>query len=274
MNELARLLLTLALAGTAVTFLGSFVLWVTNEERRIGQALKRVLGGVSEATIIAPGRGRGVGLSVTTGLFATVWDRGAWCMVYRLDEVTGGELLIDGEVAARVFRGETRKALDRVPAQAKAVVLRLVFDDARYPDFELELWTTGDETRREGPTAARSAQAANQWLARIEALVRRPRPPAPPLAVPQAAPAIAIRPAAPAPPPAPAPLPPVEDFDDDLEDEPFEAPPPPPPVSPGPARRRAPRARPAPVQEELPWDVEDEDEGDDHDRDDPDRRLI
>jgi hypothetical protein len=263
MNELARLLLTLALAGTAVTFLGSFVLWATNEERRIGQALKRVLHGPSEATIIAPGRGRGVGLSVTTGLFATTWDKGAWCMVYRLDEVTGGELLIDGEVAARVFRGETRKALDRVPAQAKAVILRLVFDDARYPDFELELWTTGDETRREGPTAARSAQAANQWLARIEALVRRPRPPAPAPAAPQAAPVIASRPTPPVPPPAPPPPAPVEDMDDEPDDLP-----PAPPPTPVPARRRAPRARPAPVQEELPWDLDDED---DDDRDDPRR---
>jgi hypothetical protein len=257
MNELARLLLTLALAGTAVTFLGSFVLWATNEERRIGQALKRVLNGPSEATIIAPGRGRGVGLSVTTGLFATAWDKGEWCMVYRLDEVTGGELLIDGEVAARVFRGETRKALDRVPAQAKAVILRLVFDDARYPDFELELWTTGDETRREGPTASKSAQAANQWLARIEALVRRPRPPAPAPAAPPAAPVIASRPSPAPPPPRPA--------VDELDEAPPEA-------APAPARKRAPRAKPAPVQEELPWDTDDED--DDDDRGDPDRLRI
>lgn len=175
MHDLARLLLTLALAGTAVTFLGSLILWATNEERRIGAALKRVLNGPSEATILARGRGRGAGLSVTTGLFATAWDKGDWCMVYRLEEVTGAELLIDGEVAARVFRGENRKALDRVPATAREVTLRLVFDDPRYPDFDLELWTAGDETRRDAPTAAACAQAANQWLARVEAIVRRPR---------------------------------------------------------------------------------------------------
>ncbi|MBI1407828.1 MAG: hypothetical protein GC145_17070 [Caulobacter sp.] len=200
MNELARLLVTLALAGTAVTFLGSFILWLTNEERRIGGALKRVLQGPSEATLIARGRGRGAGLSVTTGLFATVWDKGAWCMVYRLEEVTGAELLVDGEVAARVFRGEPRKALDRVPATAREVVLRLVFDDPRYPDFDLELWTLGDETRREAPTAARCAQAANQWLARIESIVRRPRQPAvsaAPPPPPSAPPPKVARPAAP-----------------------------------------------------------------------------
>ncbi|HYE47847.1 MAG TPA: hypothetical protein VEA44_18915 [Caulobacter sp.] len=194
MNDLARVLLTLALAGTAVTFLGSFVLWLTNEDRRIGAALKRVLGSPSEATLIARGRGRGAGLSLHSGLFATVWDKGDWCMVYRLEEVVGAELLIDGEVSARVFRGEPRKALDRVPATARQVSLRLVFDDPRYPDFDLELWASGDETRREAPTAAQCAQAANQWLARIEAIVRRPRavisaaPPPPPPTVARPAP--------------------------------------------------------------------------------------
>ncbi|NBB17639.1 hypothetical protein GVN21_19945, partial [Caulobacter sp. SLTY] len=175
MSDLARVLLTLALAGTVVTFLGSFVLWLTNEDRRIGAALRRVMNAPSEATIIARGRGRGAGLSLESGLFATAWDKGDWCMVYRLEEVVGGELLIDGEVVARVFRGENRKPLDRVPASARQVVLRLVFDDPRYPDFELELWASGDETRREAPTAAQCAQAANQWMARIEAIVRRPR---------------------------------------------------------------------------------------------------
>ncbi|MDO9337272.1 MAG: hypothetical protein Q7T61_12785 [Caulobacter sp.] len=209
MHDIARLLLTLALAGTVVTFLGSLILWATNEERRIGAALKRVLGGPSEATLIARGRGRGAGLSVTTGLFATAWDKGDWCMVYRLEEVTGAELLIDGEVAARVFRGETRKALDRVPATAREVTLRLVFDDPRYPDFDLELWTAGDETRREAPTAAACAQAANQWLARVEAIVRRPR----------SAPVVSASPPPPAPKvarPAPAPAPkPAEEQDDE-----------------------------------------------------------
>ncbi|WGM39707.1 hypothetical protein [Caulobacter sp. NIBR1757] len=213
MNELARLILTLALAGTLVTFLGSLILWATNEERRIGAALKRVLGGPSEATIIAKGRARGAGLSVTTGLFATAWDKGDWCMVYRLEEVTGAELLIDGEVAARVFRGENRKALDRVPSTAREVTLRLVFDDPRYPDFDLQLWATGDEDRRDAPTAASCAQAANQWLARVEAIVRRPR----------SAPAVSASPPPPAPKVArPAPPPPEDEappWDDDEEDD-------------------------------------------------------
>lgn len=217
MHDLARLLLTLALAGTVVTFLGSLILWATNEERRIGAALRRVLGGPSEATIIAKGRTRGAGLSVTTGLFATAWDKGDWCMVYRLDEVTGAELLIDGEVAARVFRGENRKALDRVPATAREVTLRLVFDDPVNADFDLQLWAAGDETRRDAPTAASCAQAANQWLARVEAIVRRPRAaPVVSAAPPPPAPKVAKR-APPPPPPAEDEAPPWDE-DEDVDD--------------------------------------------------------
>ncbi len=217
MHDLARLLLTLALAGTVVTFLGSLILWATNEERRIGAALKRVLGGPSEATIIARGRARGAGLSVTTGLFATAWDKGDWCMVYRLDEVTGAELLIDGEVAARVFRGENRKALDRVPATAREVTLRLVFDDPVNADFDLQLWAAGDETRRDAPTAASCAQAANQWLARVEAIVRRPRTaPVVSASPPPPAPKVASR-APPPPPPADDQAPPWDE-DEDVDD--------------------------------------------------------
>lgn len=217
MHDLARLLLTLALAGTVVTFLGSLILWATNEERRIGAALKRVLGGPSEATIIARGRARGAGLSVTTGLFATAWDKGDWCMVYRLEEVTGAELLIDGEVAARVFRGENRKALDRVPATAREVTLRLVFDDPVNADFDLQLWAAGDETRRDAPTAASCAQAANQWLARVEAIVRRPRTaPVVSASPPPPAPKVARR-APPPPPPADDEAPPWDE-DEDVDD--------------------------------------------------------
>ena len=217
MHDVARLILTLALAGTLVTFLGSLILWATNEERRIGAALRRVLGGPSEATLLARGRGRGAGLSVTTGLFATAWDKGDWCMVYRLEEVTGAELLIDGEVAARVFRGEPRKALDRVPATAREVTLRLVFDDPRYPDFDLQLWASGDETRRDAPTASSCAQSANQWLARVEAIVRRPRTaPVVSASPPPPAPKVAKR--APPPPPPQDEAPPWDEDDEDQDD--------------------------------------------------------
>lgn len=181
MNEAARLLLMLGLAGAAVTFLGSAALWLLDEDRRLRRALARVLKGEPEAVVVARGRGRGVGVSFTTSTVAVAWDFGRWCLTYRLDELVGAELLVDGLVEARVFRGEPRRPLERVVASAAQVTLRLVFDDPRHPDFDLDLWLAGDEARRETRSPADAVQQANSWMARAEAILRRPpAPKAPP----------------------------------------------------------------------------------------------
>jgi len=235
MSELARLLLFVAIAGSAVTFLGSLAIWYGDEDRRLRRALRHVLKSDPEGFVVARGRGRGAGFSFSTNLLAVAWDRGAWCLVYRLEELMGAELLVDGQVMGRVFRGEGRRAIDHVAPQAQSVTLRLIFDDPRHPDFALELWAPGDEQRRESRSPGELMQEANRWLARCEAIVRRPLPPRP--VKPEAAPVVAARPA-----------PPPEDFDDDDDD--FEAPPPPLPDTPPPLARRssfddAPRAAPA-----------------------------
>lgn len=235
MSELARLLLFVAIAGSAVTFLGSLAIWYGDEDRRIRRALRRVLKSDPEGFVVARGRGRGAGFSFSTNLLAVAWDRGAWCLIYRLEELMGAELLVDGQVMGRVFRGEGRRAIDHVAPQAQSVTLRLIFDDPRHPDFALELWAPGDEQRRESRSPGELMQEANRWLARCEAIVRRPLPPRP--ARPEAAPVVAARPA-----PEPAP------FDDEDEDD-VHAPPPPLPDTPPPLARRssfddAPRAAP------------------------------
>lgn len=212
MGELARMLLLLGLAGTVVTFLGSFGIWWMDEDRRVGRALRRVLQAQPDSVVIARGRGRGAGFSFDSGLAAVAWDRGAWCLVYRIDELMGAELLIDGRVVARAFRDEPRRALDQVVSSASQVTLRLIFDDPRNPDFELDLWLTGDEARRDAPSPAAAIQEANRWLARSEAVLRRP-----------AAPPAVARPE-PAPTSSPPPLPRVSDdepppWDIDDEDE-------------------------------------------------------
>jgi hypothetical protein len=241
MSELARLLLFVAIAGSAVTFLGSLAIWYGDEDRRIRRALRNVLKSEPEGVVVARGRGRGAGFSFSTNLLAVAWDRGAWCLLYRLDELMGAELLIDGQVMGRVFRGEGRRAIDHVAPQAQTVTLRLVFDDPRHPDFALDLWASGDELRRESRSPAELVQEANRWLARCEAIVRRPLPPRPVAAAPEPAP-VAPRPVAPPPPPEP--------FDDeDLDDEEDFRPPPPLPDTPPPLARRssfddAPRAAP------------------------------
>ena len=192
MTDIPRLLLLLGLAGAAVTFLGSLALWFLDEQRRIHRALRRVLRSEPEAIVLAQGRGRGAGFSFQTGLAAVAWDKGAWCLIYRIDELIGAELVVDGQVAARVYRDEPRRALEQRVSSADQVTLRLIFDDPRNPDFDLDLWLRGDEARRDDWSPQAAIQEANRWLARAEAILRRP--PAP-----KAAPVVA------APPPRPAP---------------------------------------------------------------------
>lgn len=262
MTETMRLLLMLGLAGTAVTFLGSLALWFNNDERRIRRALRRVLKAEPEAVIAAQSRGRGAGFSFVTGLLAVAWDKGGWCLVYHLDELTGAELSIDGQVAARVYRGEPRRALDQAGASASQVTLRLIFDDPRHPDFELDLWLRGDENRRDDWSPRAAIQQANQWLARVEAILRRPaRPRAQEPEIAPAPVAVSAPPqprfqARPTPPPLPKAAPDDPPWDEDeIEDEdgvwlePEPAPPPPPP---------APRKRPAARRDTAPWEDEPE----------------
>jgi hypothetical protein len=85
----------------------------------------------------------------------------------------GAEVIVDGVVVGRAHRGETRRALDAFEA-AERVALRLVFDDPAAPDFVLDLWLAEDEGRRDELPPADAIAEANRWLARIEALLRRP----------------------------------------------------------------------------------------------------
>jgi hypothetical protein len=240
MSELARLLLFVAIAGSAVTFLGSLAIWYGDEDRRLRRALRHVLKSDPEGFVVARGRGRGAGFSFSTNLLAVAWDRGAWCLIYRLEELMGAELLVDGQVMGRVFRGEGRRAIDHVAPQAQSVTLRLIFDDPRHPDFALDLWAPGDEQRRESRSPGELMQEANRWLARCEAIVRRPLPPRP--VKPEAAPVVAARPTPPSEPS------PSYDHDEDDEDD-FRAPPSLPDTPPPLARRSSfddtPRAAPA-----------------------------
>ncbi|HEX5377136.1 MAG TPA: hypothetical protein VFW47_01105 [Phenylobacterium sp.] len=177
MKEVAQLLLLVALAGAAVTFAGSAAIWYFDETRRIRRALRRVLGGEPEIMLVAQGRGRGTGMNFALGLCAVAWDAGGWCLVYRIDELMGAELIIDGQVVGRAFRGEPRRALEQLVTHASRVTLRLVFDDPHHPDFDLDLWQAGDERRRRGGSPADAVHEANRWLARADAILRRPQAP-------------------------------------------------------------------------------------------------
>jgi hypothetical protein len=215
-NDLGPLLLMILLAGAALAILGSFAVMFADEDRRIRRALQKVLKGPPEASVTAPGRGRGAGFSFATGLAAVAWDGGSWCLVYRLEELVGAELIIDGQVMARAYRDEVRRPLDRVSAQASRVTLRLIFDDPRHADFDIDLWVAGDDLRRPNASPATAVQEANSWLARTDAILRRSRP-RPKVAVPP--------PVQEAPPPASGDQPPLPfgrtDDHHDEDDPPF-----------------------------------------------------
>jgi hypothetical protein len=227
-EDLPRVLVLIALCGAALTAAGAVGRWFLDEERRLHRALSRVLKAPPDAMVVARGRGRGAGFSFETGLAAVAWDGGAWCLVYRLGEFNGAELLIDGQSAARAVRDEPRRALDQTPSAAAQVTLRLFFDDPRHPDFDLHLYLAGDEAGHRPRTPADAVLEANRWLARADAILRRPSAPRGP------APAPVSRAAPPDPdvegptqatgePPRPAPTAPRprDDVDDDQEDLPF-----------------------------------------------------
>lgn len=190
MNDLARLLLWIALAGTVVTLLGSAAIWFMDEERRIRRALKRVLKTAPEALVIARGRGRGAGFCFSKGAMAVAWDSGGWCLLYRIDELVGAELIVDGQVLARAFRGEPRKAMEQVIAAIERVTLRLVFDDPQFADFDLDLWLPGDDAGRRPAPSTEAVNEGARWITRVEAILRRgPKTTARPSSPPQPPPA-------------------------------------------------------------------------------------
>lgn len=229
MNEVGRLLISLAFAGAGLTLAGGGVIWSMDEGRRVRRSLTRVLGEAPHALLVAHGRGKGLGFNFTANQLALTWDAGGWCLVYKIEELIGAELAVDGQVLARVWRGEARRALDMLRGADTQVTFRLIFDDAAHPDFVMDLWLPEDETRKGAMTSAEAVQEANRWIARIESLLRRPLPrreapvvapasaPPPPAA---AAPPSPELPVAAAPPRAVEP-PPWEDdaeaFDDDDE---------------------------------------------------------
>jgi len=222
MGDLLRLLLSLGLAALALTLAGGGYIWSMDESRRLKRSMTRVLGEQAHALLIARGRGKAVGFNFTTNQLAVAWDAGAWCLIYRLEELVGAELIVDGQVLARVYRGEARRALDVMSGADTQVRLRLVFDDLRHPDFVMDLWLPDDEARKGAMTAPEAVQEANRWLARFEAVLRRPLPRRdPPLAdapppVVAAPPVVAPAPFEPPAPPQPEAPPP---WDPDVEDD-------------------------------------------------------
>src|SRR5688572_15491147 len=114
MDEVARLLVLLALAGGALTLVGGAFAWFLDETRRIRRTLIEGLDGPPQLLLVARGRGTGIGLDLASDRACVTWDKGAWRLDYALAELTGVELVVDRAVAARAFRGEARRPLDHL----------------------------------------------------------------------------------------------------------------------------------------------------------------
>ncbi len=216
MTETLRLVLALLLAGAALTVMAAGWTWWGNDERVLARLIRKVLGGAADAAIISPGRGAAIAARFDTEQVLVLWNGGANALLYRLDALEGGELIIDDTVVARAWRGEPRRALDAINKDARQVTLRLVFDNPRDPEFVLDLWLPTDARRRDDKGPGPAITEARAWLARIEAILRRPR--AGPVVQAAAAPAVAR-------PPEPKPVrPPEPDEDEPFTDESGELP--------------------------------------------------
>ena len=170
MGEALRVILLVALAAAALTTGALTLNWWMEPERRLRRAMLKSLGAVAEAEAVSAHEGRAAGLDFDGGQIAVLWDRGAHGLVYGFDEVEGGEIIVDGHVVARVRRGEPRKALDVMAPDAELVTLRLLFADARYPEFELALWNA--LAAGHTGSAPEAMRLGRRWLSHLEALLK------------------------------------------------------------------------------------------------------
>lgn len=170
MGEALRVILLVCLVAAALTTAALTLNWWMEPERRLKRALLKSLGVQPEAEALSPTEGRAAGLDFDGGQVAVLWNRGAMGLVYGFDEVDGGEVIVDGHVLARIRRGEPRKSLDVLAPDAEQVTLRLMFADARHPEFELSLWDAAAPTQTGSPGEA--LRLGRRWLSHLEALLK------------------------------------------------------------------------------------------------------
>lgn len=168
--EAIRIILLAALGAAALTTAGLTLAWWMEPGRRLRRALDKALAGHAEAEALSPAEGKAAALDFDGGQLLVLWNRGSAGLLYGFDEIDGGELIVDGHVVARVRRGEQRRALEVMAPEAEQVVLRLIFDDARNPEFELSLFDAALPTQTGSP--AEALRLGRRWLSHIEALLK------------------------------------------------------------------------------------------------------
>ena len=170
MADALRVVLLVALAAALLTTVALALSWWMEPPRRLHRALQKAMGATPEVETVSPGEGKACALNFDEEHVVVLWANGAHGLAYGFDEVDGGEIIVDGHVVARVRRGEVRKSLDVLAPDAEQVVLRLMFADARNPEFELALWDATLAGQVGSPGEA--LRLGRRWLSHLEALLK------------------------------------------------------------------------------------------------------
>ncbi len=172
MPQAARAIFLLIAAGLALTCVIVVIGWWREPHRRLGRAMRGVLGGPADVIAMDIAHGQSAALLVDEGKIGVLRGFDDTGLVFDMDELIGAELIFDGQVCARVFKGEGRRPLDHISPAVSRIALRLVFDDIRDPEFLLELWSP-NHGPSDDPAAAEAMTSARRWFARAEAVLRR-----------------------------------------------------------------------------------------------------
>jgi hypothetical protein len=176
MNDALRLALLLVIAALALTAIGALLARSLDPARRLNRYLRLALGAEPEGVMMDRGGGRALAFNLDAGRIAVLWDKGRKGLVYRLDQLVGAEMMVDNIVLARCFRDRPPMPLDEIPMAVHHGVMRVVFDNPRDPEYELELWPAMNGRGHEHRSPAEAVQAGRRWLTRLEAILRRPAP--------------------------------------------------------------------------------------------------
>ena len=177
MNDALRLVLLLVIAAVVLTVVGALAARWLDMRRRLMRFLRQALGAEPEAVIMDRGGGRALAFNLDAGRIAVLWDRGRKGLVYRLDQLMGGEMMVDNAVLVRAMRDKPGMPLNEIPLGVHRAVLRLVFDNPREPEYEIELWPALNGRGREHESPTEAIQAGRRWLTGLESILRRPAAP-------------------------------------------------------------------------------------------------
>jgi hypothetical protein len=173
MADALRVILYFLVFGLLLVLGASGLMWWMTPTRRLGRAINTALGKVADATIYDISSKSAAGLDFSNGDLAIMWQTGENGLVFTFSEIEGAELIVDEKVVARAQKGEHRRVLDETFAQARHVVLRLMFNDIELPEFEIVIYGTVVTDPVFPKTASEAVRLGRKWLSHIDAVIKR-----------------------------------------------------------------------------------------------------